>query len=466
MSQIVKRCCGLVLGIVLLVIIGYIVPAPEGLSVEAQKTLGVCLCALCVWVCDSFPIGIGSVFAMTLIPLLGITKYDTLLQQFMRPATFFVIATYGITCGLSETPLSARILRGLVNIAGTDTNRLILAMMIATALISTIVSNVPVTAMMMAISLSILHEMGVEPGKSRLGRTLMIAIPFAAMCGGLATPAGSSVNVIAIDLFSSTTGEKITFFQWMLYGVPLTIILLPLAWLVCTRLFKPEEIPEALVENIANPKDVPKKITKREWKAIIVIIATVFLWILGSWVDVLDMTLVATFSMVVFFLPGMDDVFTWEKFSSSISWDAVFTVGSVMALGNTVMQSGLSSWLVSNLFSGVSNWSTLLFFVALALVVNFIHLILPVAPSIVTMMLPPMLILADSIGYSMVSVTIIIAMMAGCVQLLPIDTLTVLTYSKRYYTIKDLFKAGIINSCAWAIVIALWSFLVCSVFGF
>ena len=464
MSQIIKRCGGLVLGLALLVIVGFIVPTPEGLSVEGQKTLGICLCALCVWVCDSFPIGIGSVFAMTLIPLLGIAKYDTTLQQFMRPATFFVIATYGITCGLSETPLSARILRALVKIAGTKTNRLILAMMIATAFISTIVSNVPVTAMMMAISLSILHEMGAEPGKSRLGRTLMIAIPFAAMCGGLATPAGSSVNVIAIDLFASTTGEKITFFQWMLYGVPLTILLLPLAWFLCTRIFKPEEIPEALVENIANPKGVPPEITKREWKAIIVIIVTVFLWILGSWVDVFDMTLVATLSMVIFFLPGMDDVFTWEKFASSISWDAVFTVGSIMALGNTVMQSGLSSWLVSHLFSSAANWSTLLLFVALALIVNFIHLILPVAPSIVTMLLPPMLILAASSGYSTVAITIIIAMMAGCVQLLPVDTLTVLTYSKRYYTIGDLFKAGIMNSCAWAILIALWSYFVSTFF--
>jgi sodium-dependent dicarboxylate transporter 2/3/5 len=463
MQQNIKKIFGIAMGILLLIVVGVVMPLPTGMTPEAQRVLGIALFAICVWISDAFPIGIGSVFAMALIPTMGVLTFDTTLQQFGRPATFFVIATYGITSSLAYTPLSKRLLRSMIRIAGTETNRIILALMACTAVISTIVSNVPVTAMMMTVAFTILNGMEAKPGQSGIGRALMIGIPFAAMCGGIATPAGSSVNVISIDLLQTTTGTTVTFLKWMLYGVPLTVILLPVSWLIVVRLFKPEPIPAEIVDKLLHPADVPEEITGREKKALCVIVLTVLTWVAGSWIRALDMTLVATFSMLIFFLPGMN-IFTWKEFSESISWDAVFTVGSVVALGNAVVRTGLSAWLVDVIFKNSSTWTPILLFLAVAFTVNFIHLILPTAPSIATLLLPPMLALAMANGYSTEAFTVIIATMSGCVMLLPVDTLTVLTYSTKYYTIPELFKAGILNSCLWSALIALWSYLVSSVF--
>lgn len=450
-----KKAIGIILGICLLAVIGVILPTPEGMTPEAQKVMGIAACALSLWIFDVFPIGISSVCAMLLIPIMGVMKFDAALSQFMKPATFFVVATYAISCALAKTPLAARILRGMIKIAGTETNRLILALMAATALISTFMSNVPVTAMMMSVSLSILTAMNAKPGTSRLGKTLMIGIPFGAMCGGIATPAGSSVNVIAIGLLNVTTGSNITFLQWMLFGVPLAIVLVPVSWIIVVKTFKPETIPHEAIAQLVSPEEVPDKITKREWKGIIIILLTIAMWIAGSWIPMLDMTLVAAISMVLFFIPGVN-VFTWEEFAESISWDAVFTVGSVMALGYAVVNTGLGAWIVSVLFANANLWPTVVLFLVVAFVTNFIHLVLPLAPAIVTILLPPVLILAQDAGYSVEAFTVIVSMMAGCVMLLPIDTVTVLTYSKKYYTIADLFKAGIFNSCIWSVAIALW----------
>ena len=495
-----KRYVGIALGATLLLIAGFIMPLPEGMTLEGRRVLGIILFALCVWVFDSFPIGIGSCLAMALIPVLKVLPFDTTLQQFMRPATFFIVSSYAITCSLAFTPLSKRLLRTIFRIVRpSGPNAAVLAIMATTALISTIVSNVPVTAMMMTVAFAIFTGMGINlignAGANRRGlfrkkagaaggeaggaagdpangaaanegvgyngggmaRALMIGIPFAAMCGGIATPAGSSVNVIAIDLLKKTSGVSMTFLEWMKFGVPCAVLLLPLSWFIVTRLFKPEPIPPEVLDKLINPADIPKKFEPREIRALVIISLTVALWISGSWIDGLDMTLVAALSMIAFFLPGVK-VFTWEEFSGSISWDAIFTVGSVMALGAAVTGSGLSSWLVGSLFAGASSWPVLLMLLTLAFAVNFIHLVLPTAPAIVTILLPP--VLAAATGCSPAAITAITAMMAGCVMLLPVDTLTILTYSKKHYTIAELFKAGIANSCVWAAVIAFWAFIV------
>ena len=462
MNQYTKQYTGLLFGILLLVCIAFFIPCPEGMTVEGQKVLGITAFALCVWCLGSFPIGIGSVAAMSLLPILGLMTIDETLQQFMRPATFFVVATFALSCALSKTPLASRVLRAMLKIAGTSTNKIILALMVCTAILSTIMSNIPVTAMMMTVCFSILNAMEAKPGESKIGKVLMIGIPFAAMCGGIATPAGSSVNVIAIGILADTTGETITFLEWMIYGVPLAICFVLISWFLIIKFFKPEEIPVEVVMSLSDEEAIPEKITKKEWKAIAIIAITLILWILGSWIPLLDMTLVATISMILFFLPGIN-VFTWEDFASSISWDAIMTVGSVMAIASAVVKTGVGEWIVNMLFTDAGNWSVLLLFVVVAFATNFIHFVLPVAPSIVSMLLPSLLILAQNTGYSTIAFTIIVSMMAGCVMLLPIDTLTVLTYSTGYYKIKDLFKVGIVNSCIWAAVIAIWAYLISSI---
>ncbi len=456
-----KQYAGIVLGLSVLLLVSFILPTPAGMQPEAKRILGVVLCLLCLWLFDSFPIGVSSLFALVLMPLVNVMPLDAALEQFMRPATFFVIVTYALACAFSKTPLARRLLSRVLRIAGYKTNNIVLALMVTTCIVSTIMSNVPDTAMMMTLALEILVAMGAKPGESRLGRTLMLAIPIASTAGGYMTPAGSSNNLMAINLLNTMTGENITFLQWMLVGVPLGLVLLPLSWWFLVKFFKPEPIPREVVDALQSNTVVPKKITPREWKALILILLTVTLWIVGSQTMLFDMTFVALASLLLFFFPGMN-VFTFDEFASSISWDAVFTVGSIMALGAGVIRTGLGQWVVDNLFAGTGGWPVAVLLVAVALAVNFLHLILPVSPAIISIVLPAMLALSKIHGIGPAAVTFIVPMMAGCVMLLPIDTMTILTYSKKYYTIGQMFRSGLPLSCIWAVLIALWVF-VCTV---
>ena len=202
MGKYGKQYLGLIIGIIAIVITN-VMAVPAGLTVAGWKTLGLMIFCIAIWVANTFPIGIGATLGMVMIHWLGIAGFGATLANFMKTATWFVVAAFAISCGLSETPLAKRLLRALVRISGTKTERVIFALMLATAIISTIMSNIPTCAMMMAVGFVILEGMDAKPGESRMGRVLMIGIPIAAMCGGIVTPAGSSVNVIGVELLKA-----------------------------------------------------------------------------------------------------------------------------------------------------------------------------------------------------------------------------------------------------------------------
>ena len=66
----------------------------------------------------------------------------------------------------------------------------------------------------------------------------------ATMNGGMATPAGSSNNILAMGLVEQLTGQSISFLQWSVVGLPLAILLTPVSWFFITAILKPEPIKE------------------------------------------------------------------------------------------------------------------------------------------------------------------------------------------------------------------------------
>src|SRR5262249_50264370 len=77
---------------------------------------------------------------------------------------------------------------------------------------------------------------------------LLLCIAYAASIGGVATIIGSPPNGIAVRYIRQTYGADMSFFDWLLVGGPFTLVFLPLAWLLVTRvLFRPAiaEIPGA-----------------------------------------------------------------------------------------------------------------------------------------------------------------------------------------------------------------------------
>jgi len=287
-------------------------------------------------------------------PVYGVAELNTAFKEFISPVIFFVIATYGISVSIMKTPLASPISRWLLKRAGNDSCRIILAFSIASAAISNFVSNVPATVLFMSLAMSILAKTGAKPGSSRLGKALMIAIPFAAMIGGIATPAGSSINILALDMLEKYAHLKITFLDWMVFGLPITIVMVPLSSFVLVKLFKPEPLTGILKGNnersladcqvaaaqesngavdlssLLNMPDTQQGFSMMEKKVLVIVSLMMAFWIASTWVPAINITMVAVVGLIVFFLPGID-VLTWDEFSSEVGWDAILMIRLVFA---------------------------------------------------------------------------------------------------------------------------------------
>ncbi|MEG0505826.1 MAG: anion permease, partial [Raoultibacter sp.] len=134
--------------------------------------------------------------------------------------------------------------------------------------------------------------------------------PIAAVTGGVATPAGSSFNVVAMNILQQATGASISFFDWTIVGLPIVLIMTPISWFFLTQFIKPEPITDNCLQGIRDEAAAATKVEPFEIKVLLVIVGLVVLWILGNWVPIFNVTAVALIGLTIMFLPGMD-LLTW-----------------------------------------------------------------------------------------------------------------------------------------------------------
>ncbi len=396
---------------IIVVVAFYLAPVPEGLSDAGMNVLGLLLAGLILWVTEAVPLAITAFALIILQPVLGIGDSAGAFKSFIIPVIFFVIASYGISIAVMKTPLAARMARWLLQRAGDHSERVILAFMIGTAVLSAIISNVPVTALFMGLSIGIIEASGGKAGAERLAKCLMIAIPFAAMIGGIATPAGSSINILALYLLDTYTQVTVSFVEWMVFGVPLCIVLIPISWFILIKVFKPEPIAAGVTDSLG--KDLEDGLTVIEKKLLLVTGVMVGLWIISSWVPAIDITVVAVAGLIAYFIPGID-VLDWDEFVQGVGWEAVIMIGGVTSLGAAVVQTGLGSWFVTQSLQGLASFGVIPLTIAVGALVNILHLVLPIAPALVAVTVPPLSDLALLGNINPAIFAIATSFLAGC----------------------------------------------------
>ena len=252
-----KQIIGIV-GAVLVLIVSMFMPAMGEISQVGMRTIGMLAAFLILLVTEALPVVVISLIFCALMPLLGVVpSFGKALSGYSEPIVFFTLASFGIAAALTNIPLSQRILRALLKAFGKNVGLVLLSMMTACALLSSIVSNVPTCAIFMTLALNFLKLYDNEEDRKRSGRAFMIAIPVASMIGGMMTPAGSSINLLAIGQLEALTGTTISFVQWMIAGVPLCLVMIPLSWWIMCKVYKPAEVAEAQVQKFITSMAIP-----------------------------------------------------------------------------------------------------------------------------------------------------------------------------------------------------------------
>lgn len=457
-----KQIIGIIAAVFVLAV-SLFVPEMGDLTQVGMRTIGVLAAFLVLLVTEALPVVVISLMFCALMPLLGVTpNFGAALGGYSEPIVFFTLASFGIAAALTTIPLSKRILRALLKGFGKNVGQVLLSMMTCCAVLSSIVSNVPTCAIFMALSLDFIKLYDKEEERRKTARAFMIAIPVASMIGGMMTPAGSSINLLAIGQLEVHAGMSISFVEWMCAGIPLALVMIPFAWWLMCKVYKPAPVTEEQVKNFVAAMDIPEKMDSKERKVCVITIIMLALWILSSWVKEINVMVVAMLGCCVMFLPGIK-VLDVKTFLRENSWDAFFLVGSVISIAGAMIDNGVSAAIANAIPAMNVSLPILLAFTAVLIFVTLI--VIPVASSMIPIMAVPLIAIATGSGASPVLIMMAAALCAGNCYLLPLDTVPLITYAKGYYSMTDMAKSTAFLQVAMAILTALWLPIIGVLFG-
>lgn len=426
-------------------------PTPAGLSAEGHRMAALFAVTLLLWITEAVPIAVTSLAALALQPLFRVATLQTAFTSSISTVFFFVIAMFCIAQAFTASGLDRRFALWLLAKAGTDSRRVLFAFMAGTATLSTIVSDVPCTALFMAIALAQIEKMGLRPLESNFAKALMMGIPIAAFVGGVGTPAGTSINILGLSFLEQYGKVTIPFLHWMAIGIPMVVLLLPVSWWALIRFYPPEMASIGAMEDIHADRARLGPIQPKEIKVLALVGGMVLLWILSTWFKSLDVALVALLGAVAMFLPGMN-LFTWKEVQHAIGWDVLLMIGGVTSLGAASAKTGLAQWLVGATLGGLPQSNIVALIALISTFTVLIHLVLPIAPVIVAVVIPPIVLLAQAAGVNPALYALPVIFTASCAFLLPLDAVTLVTYSRGYYRMLDMVRPGLVISLAWIVL--------------
>ena len=190
---------------------------------------------LCViwWIFEPVPIPVTSLLPLAILPLLGVLSPSEVGEAYGSPLILLLLGGFLLSKAMEHSGAHRRIALGMVALFGVSSGRrLVMGFMCAAAVLSMWISNTATALMLLPVALAVLDAVD---DKSRLAPPLLLGIAYAANIGGLGTPIGTPPNLIFMQVYQETTGQVISFTQWMGWALPVVVLMVPAMALILTR---------------------------------------------------------------------------------------------------------------------------------------------------------------------------------------------------------------------------------------
>ena len=454
-----RQRIGLLLGPLAFAVL-VLLPAPEGLSDAAWATAAVGTLMAVWWITEAIPIPVTALLPIALFPLLGIGSVSEATKPFANPLIFLFMGGFMIAMAMQRWNLHRRIALGIIGRVGTRPGSIIFGFMLASAFLSMWVSNTATALMMLPIAMSVVslskrlpRTTGTEQRELRhFGIVLVLAIAYAYNIGGMGTLIGTPPNALMAAFVLDNYGLEIGFAQWMMLGVPLVIVGLPLAYFILTRLSFPIHLTELPGGHDLIEEEVKRlgPMSREELCVAIVFALTASLWILRqplqNFVPGLSDTGIAIAAGIALVLIPSNlrkgkFLLDWESIEK-LPWGILILFGGGLSLAAAFSRTGLDEY-VGLVVIGFEAWPTLLL---LALSVAVILLLTEMTSNTATAaaFLPILAAAAIGIGENPLMFIIPAALAASCAFMLPVATPpNAIVYGSGLLNVPMMVKAGI-----------------------
>jgi sodium-dependent dicarboxylate transporter 2/3/5 len=456
----------------------------DELSKTGVATISVGILMAVWWVSEALPLPATALLPIALFPLLGVLEIGDATAPYANDLIFLFMGGFMIALAMQRWGLHRRIALLTILLVGTKPIYMIGGFMLATAFLSMWVSNTATTVMMLPIGLSVLglvlrsgddtpgdsetsDEELTGSGASNFAICLMLGIAYAASIGSLATLIGTPPNLFMASFLQENYDISIGFGQWMLVGLPLSVVFLFIAWIVLTRFVFPPEIDEISGgrQLIRGQLDEIGSISRGEKFVLAIFVVTALSWMFRGFITTavpflggLDDAGIAIIAAIILFAVPIDwrnGIFAldWET-ARQLPWGVLILFGGGLSLASAVTETGVDKW-IGGLISGLQAVPV---FLLIGIVAVSILLLTELTSNTATAaaFLPIVAGAAGGLDLSPLVFVVPAALAASCAFMMPVATPpNAIVFGSGHITIVQMVRAGIWLNLIGAILVTL-----------
>ena len=445
-----------------------LLPPPEGMSDKGMLVAAIAALMAIWWICEPIPVYATALIPLVLLPGLGVMDLKTAAAPYANPTIFLFMGGFMLALAMQRWGLHRRIAMTILSWTGTGPQQLVGGVMAATVFVSMWINNTSTTLMMLPIAISIIPLMrqGNAQDSKNFETAMVLAVAYGASIGGLGTLIGTAPNALLAAFMQQTYGYTVSFAAWMMVGVPISVTLAILCWILLCRVLYPlstTPVP-GVVELLNTERAALGPISRGESIISVVFALASVLWVTQPIIAPMfpnlkmsDAGIAMTCAFVLFVIPVdfKRGIFAldWE-WANKIPWGLLVLFGGGLSLADAAGSSGLAEWLGG----GMASWSAIPLWILITMFVAMIVFLSEIASNtaVAATLLPVLATAALVLGQNPLLFCTACTMAASGGFMLPVATPPNATaFRSGYVNIQQMSRAGFRLDLIWIIVVSI-----------
>jgi len=382
---------------------------------EGQRALAVAGVAAFLWVTNTVPPAITGVVVLFLLPFSGALSSKLTYAYFGNHAVFLVLGAFILASPVMRSGLSTRIALWAVSTFGRSEGALIVSILWIGALMSLVVSEHAVAAMLFPIVLEIVQAID-DRRDSRFGLAAFLALAWGVVIGGTVTVLGGARAPLALGILEDTTGDTIGFVRWMVWAAPASLTLLVVAHIWLLRMSRDVTVSLEVARDFLQRRSRELgRVSDREKRTAAVMLVTIALWIVRG--DAWGLDTIALLGVLLAFALRVAD---WHEVEEDVNWGVFVMYGSAIALSAALRDTGAAAGLAQRVLDSPANSAPVIFGIIVLMAMGLTEIMSNAAS--VAVLMPVALVLSQNYGIDPAAATLGVAVPAGLAFMIPVST--------------------------------------------
>ncbi len=455
---------------------------PEGLPLAGTYVAAIASWMAVWWATEAINVAATAFLPLIAFPILGVEPIEDVSSAYAHPIIYLFLGGFIMAIAIEKSGLHMRSAIRIFLLAGVNSRAIVGSFMVAAAFISMWISNTSTTMMMLPVALSVSsvvkHSMpGLGEDELRnFEVSTLLGLAYGATIGGVSTLVGTPPNAFLAGFMESSYGLEIDFARWMIIGVPLSLVMLPMGWFVLVRMMYPTgfKASEDTVVHLQKMSAGLGQIKTAEVRVGLLFLVLVFGWLmrkpiveLTGAVQITDAAVAMVVALAAFIVPSGERgqaLINWDD-TRRLPWGVLVLFGGGLALASAMTESELTLWLGGQLAPVGEVHIALLVFCACILVIFLTELTSNLATT--ATFLPVVAALALQIDANPLVLLAPVTLASSFAFMLPVATPpNAIVFGSGRVGISTMMRAGVaLNLIGVAILTLVALLLVPRVFG-